>query len=131
TETIANSVDRLKQVIRNFLEKREGLVPGGCPLLNTAVESDDGNLALRNKAKRAMAGLLARLESIVEDGKKGREIEDHVDSEEVATLIVSTLEGSLMVNRLRAKDSAVRLAVKHLEEFLEKEIRSDELATKT
>src|SRR5215470_4683346 len=56
TEAVSNSVDRLKQVVRNFQGNREGLVPGGCPLLNTAVESDDGNLALRSKAKRAMAG---------------------------------------------------------------------------
>jgi len=119
TEAIDNSVDRLKQILRNFREKREGLVAGGCPLLNTAVEADDGNPALRNKAKRAMTGLLARLESIVEDGKKRGEIKNGVDPEEIATLIVSTLEGSLMVNRLRERDAAMRVAVQHLEEYLE------------
>src|SRR5215475_6989882 len=42
TETMANSVNRLKQIVRNFGKSRQRLVPGGCPLLNTAVDSDDG-----------------------------------------------------------------------------------------
>src|SRR5258708_4760484 len=40
---VPNSVHRLRKMIDNFVEKREGLVPGGCPLINTAVESDDRN----------------------------------------------------------------------------------------
>ena len=122
-EAILNSVDRLKQVIRNFLERREGLVPGGCPLLNTAVESDDGNPVLRNKAKRAMNGLLTRLESIVIEGKESGEIRPVVEANELAVLIVSTMEGSLMINRLQGKDAAMRVAVRHLEEYLEEQVR--------
>src|SRR5207237_8477483 len=34
TEEIPNGVDRLKQVVRNFRDRRAGLVRGGCPLLN-------------------------------------------------------------------------------------------------
>jgi len=123
-EAILNSVDRLKQVIRNFLERREGLVPGGCPLLNTAVESDDGNPVLRNKAKRAMNGLLTRLESIVIEGKESGEIRPVVEANELAVLIVSTMEGSLMINRLQGKDAAMRVAVRHLEEYLEEKVRA-------
>src|SRR5947209_13321303 len=40
-ESSANSVDRLKKMISNFVEFRSELVPGGCPLMNTAVEADD------------------------------------------------------------------------------------------
>jgi hypothetical protein len=38
TEEIPNTVDRLKQIVRNFRDRRTGLVPGGCPLLNTAID---------------------------------------------------------------------------------------------
>src|SRR5271170_6278213 len=50
TEHLANSVDRLLQLVRNFRDRREGLVPGGCPLLNTAIDADNGNFLLRRKA---------------------------------------------------------------------------------
>src|SRR5215467_8008493 len=42
-DKIPNSVDRLKQIVSNFSDRRTGLVPGGCPLLNTATDSDDSN----------------------------------------------------------------------------------------
>ncbi len=120
TEEIANTVDRLKQVVRNFQEKRDGLVAGGCPLLNTAIESDDGNLALRGRAKRAMSGLLRRLQEIAEAGLKRHEIKHEVDAKELATLVVSTLEGSLMMSRLEKTDEPLAVASRHLEEYLER-----------
>ena len=123
-EEIANSVDQLKQFVRNFRERREGLVPGGCPLLNTAIESDDGNALLRRRAKRALGGLLNRLETIATEGLKRNEIKRGIDTKELATLIVSTLEGSLMVSRLQKTDEPRAMACRHLEEYLEEKVRN-------
>jgi len=36
TELIPNTVDRLKQIVRNFRDRRTGVVSGGCPLLRTS-----------------------------------------------------------------------------------------------
>jgi TetR/AcrR family transcriptional regulator, transcriptional repressor for nem operon len=105
--------------VRNFRDRCEGLVPGGCPLLNTAIDSDDGNRQLREKARRALNSWLQRLENIIEEGQQNGDIRWDVDSSELATLIVSTLEGSLMVSRLHRKDSARDLACRHLEEYFE------------
>ena len=52
TEQIANTVDRLKQIVRNFRDRRTGLVPGGCPLLNTAIDCDDGIQSCERKLAR-------------------------------------------------------------------------------
>jgi len=124
TEEIGNSVDRLKQIVRNFREKREGLVPGGCPLLNTAIDSDDGNPALRAKAKRALRSWLDRLGAIIIAGQQRGEVKRNVDAEELANLIVGTLEGSLMLRRLQRKDEPLALACLHLEEYLEEKVRN-------
>src|SRR5271167_2271935 len=101
TQEIPNAVDRLKQSVRNFRDRRAGLVPGGCPLLNTAIDSDDGNPALRTKARRAFASWLGRLGAIVEEGQHRGEIRSSVDPLELATLIVTTLEGGLMLKSLQ------------------------------
>jgi TetR/AcrR family transcriptional regulator, transcriptional repressor for nem operon len=124
TEEISNAVDRLKQVVRNFRERRAGLVPGGCPLLNTAIDSDDGNPQLRARARRALRLWLDRLYSIAEEGKRQNEIRVGIDSAQLATLLVSTLEGGLMVSRLERKDDALDLACSHLEEYLEARVRA-------
>src|SRR3979490_2367284 len=73
TEEIPNTVDRLKQIVRNFRDRRT-VVPGGCPLLNTAIDSDDGNPRLRAKARQALSSWLDRLEEIAEEGKRRGEV---------------------------------------------------------
>jgi len=130
TQAISNTVDRLKHMVRDFQERRAGLVPGGCPLLNTAVDSDDGNPGLREKARRALGSWLDRLQSIIKEGQRRGEIRSDIDSSEVATLIVSTLEGSLMVSRLQRKDDPRDWASRYLEEYLEAKVRTGRATTR-
>ena len=124
TQEIPNTVDRLIQVVRNFRDRRAGLVPGGCPLLNTAIDSDHSNPQLQTKARQALSSWLDRLRSIVEEGQGRGEVRPDVDSAKLATLIASTLEGSSMVGRLQRSDEPLDLACRHLEEHLETKVRT-------
>jgi TetR/AcrR family transcriptional regulator, transcriptional repressor for nem operon len=130
TEEIPNTVDRLKQLVRNFQHRRSGLVPGGCPLLNTAIDSDDGNAQLREKARKALNSWLDRIGAVVEEGQRRGEIRPDIDSSKLSALIVSTLEGSLMVSRLERKEDACALACDHLEEYLETSVRANKPSSK-
>src|SRR5260370_17375115 len=69
TQEIPNTVDRLKQIVSNFRDRRTGLIPGGCPLLNTAIDSDDGNPQLRAKPRQALSSWMDRLQAIDEEEK--------------------------------------------------------------
>jgi TetR/AcrR family transcriptional repressor of nem operon len=124
THEIQNTVDRLKQIVRNFRDRRTGVVPGGCPLLNTAIDCDDGNPQLRSKARQALSSWLHRLEAIVDEGKRRGEVRSAVNSAELAMLIVSALEGSVMIRRLQKKDGPLDLACNHLEQHLETKVRT-------
>ena len=123
-EAIPNSVDRLAQLIRNFSERREGLVAGGCPLLNTAIDSDDGNAALRARARKALAGWAGRIRRIAREGQRRGEIRAEIDCNGLAKLMVGTLEGSLMVSRLEGDRAPVAAACAHLLHYLEASIRA-------
>jgi TetR/AcrR family transcriptional repressor of nem operon len=121
-DSLPNSVDKLKLFIANFVERRSS-VPGGCPILNTAVDADDGNPVLRDRARNAFRQWLGRLESIVKAGIKAREIRPRVVPGNVATLIVSSLEGALMISRIE-KDREALLSVRSfLEAYLERDVR--------
>lgn len=120
---IPNAVDRLIHVIRNF-QDRTGLVPGGCPLLNTAIESDEGNPRLRAKAKRALARLVCRMQAIVDEGKQTGQILTSVDSGSVTRLIVCTLEGAIMMSRIERSAAPLAQACQHLEDYLERNVRA-------
>jgi len=123
-DEVPNAVDRLVQFLENFRERRAGLVAGGCPLLNTAIDSDDGNPQLRAKARQALDSWLDRLQSIVEEGQRKAEIRSDVDAAELAALIVSTLEGSLMLSRLQRKEEPLNLACRHLVEHIQAKVRA-------
>jgi hypothetical protein len=72
----------------------------------------------------ALSSLLDRLQSIAEEGQRRGEVSAAVDSVELATLIASTLEGSIMVSRLQKKEEPRNIAVRHLEEYLETKVRA-------
>jgi TetR/AcrR family transcriptional regulator, transcriptional repressor for nem operon len=91
-DVIPDRVDRLKRFVANFIERRPS-IPGGCPLLNTATDADDGNPVLRARARTALQGWRERLGSIVRDGIERKEIRRSVDANKLATLIISSLEG--------------------------------------
>jgi len=122
-DSISNSVDRLKQLLANFVERR-GIVPGGCPLLNTAIDTDDGNSVLRERARSALRGWRDYLVSIVRAGIRAREIRRGTDAKKLATLIISSLEGAVMVCRLERDEEALRAMRAHLESYLEREVRA-------
>ena len=120
--SIANRVDKLKQLIANFVSRRSS-VPGGCPLLNTAIDAYDGNPILRASALKALGVWRAHLVSIVTAGKKRKEIRPGVDPAAFATMIISSLEGALMVSRLERDPRALQAAQAHLEHYIETDVR--------
>ena len=117
----ATGIEKLKQLIANFVEHRSP-VAGGCPILNTATDADDGNALLRARVTKALRSCLSRLQVIVEQAQKRGETRSGIDPKAVATLIVASLEGALMMSRLQRNDEALRRVQSHLNRYLEKEV---------
>lgn len=117
----ATGIERLQRSISNFIDQRPP-VPGGCPILNTAIDADDGNPVLRARATKALHSWMRRLESIVAQAAERGEIQPNVDPKAVATLIVAMLEGALMMSRLERSDEPLRRAQQHLNQYLDREV---------
>ena len=117
----APGVEQLKLFIKSFLRGRLPF-PGGCPILNTAIDSDDGNPMLRERVRKALRKWVARLESIVKTGRKRGDIRRGADPRTVATLILASLEGALMISRLEQSDDALRRVQRHLNEYLDTQV---------
>jgi TetR/AcrR family transcriptional repressor of nem operon len=117
----ANGIDKLKQLIANFIEHRSPIA-GGCPILNTATDADDGNPVLRARVAKALRSWVSRLQAIVEHAQERGETQAGVDPKTVATLIVASLEGALMMSRLQRNDDALRRVHAHLNTYLENDI---------
>ena len=117
----APGLDQLKQHIANFVEYRSP-VRGGCPILNTAVDADDGNILLRNRVRKALRSWVVRLQTIVEKAGERGEIRPGADPKAAATLIVATLEGALMITRLERNDQALRCVQSQLNRYIDSDL---------
>ena len=117
----ANGINKLKQLIANFIERRSP-IPGGCPVLNTAVDADDGNPILRSRVGKALRSWTGRLQAYVEEAQQQSNAKPDVDPKDVATLIVASLEGALMMSRIQRNDEALRRVQSHLNEYLDNEV---------
>ena len=114
----ATSLEKLLLLVRNFVEPPSRALPGGCPLLNTAIENDDGNPVLREKARGALDEWRSVIAEIVSEGQWRRELRKDVDPVAVATIVISSLEGAIMFSRLEKTREALFTVGKHLEGYL-------------
>src|SRR2546422_4043408 len=122
-EVIPNSADKIKQLVTNFVERRPA-IPGGCPLLNTAVDADDGNPLLRDHARQPLKAWQDRIKSMIAEGIRSGEIRRGADTRRAANLIIASLEGALMIARLERSDQALQDAAAQLHDYIETELRN-------
>lgn len=115
---IEGSIAKLHYIVCRFVEAPSA-VPGGCPLMNTAIDSDDGNPALRRLAGDGLKDWKMRLCGIVEDGLRNGEIRPGSEPRQVANTMIATLEGALMISRLEGDREALRDAAASLERLID------------
>ena len=120
-DTVSNAVDKLKLHVDNYVSTPS--FPGGCPLLNFAVDADDGNLALRTRVRKALKGWEDFLAKIVQDGQLAGEIYPEIEPYSVANLMISTLEGATVLGRINKRSSALDDVQRHLNQYLDTAVR--------
>jgi TetR/AcrR family transcriptional regulator, transcriptional repressor for nem operon len=113
------AIAKLQKFVANFVERRTGTVPGGCPVLNTAVDSDDGNPVLREHVRKALRQWVKRIRDIIAGGIEKQEIRKDVDPQAVATMLISSLEGAIMMTRLQESVQPLEQVRDYLNGFLE------------
>jgi AcrR family transcriptional regulator len=117
-ENVHGAVEKLSYVVRRFTEL-PSVMPGGCPLMNTAIDADDGNPALRRLARDGIKDWKARLCSIITDGIMSGEIGPGVEPRRIANTIIATLEGALMISRIEGNRHALEDARASLDILIE------------
>jgi len=116
----ATAVERLHSLIGAFVEYYENPpVPGGCPIMNTAIETDDSNPRFRERARLAMNQYLTGIQSIIAAGIKSGELNRHIDSEHAATVLLCLFEGALMLSKLNRDASYMKRAAGHMRVYVE------------
>jgi TetR/AcrR family transcriptional repressor of nem operon len=115
--------ERLRALL-DFFESysRNPPIPGGCPIMNTAIENDDGNPELRDRAKRAMESWRQFIARTVRRGVERGELRKDADAEQAATIFIATIEGSILMSKLYRDSTHIDRALAHLRHYLEEEL---------
>jgi TetR/AcrR family transcriptional regulator, transcriptional repressor for nem operon len=104
-------------VFRSLID--DPLLPGGCLVLNTAVEADDTNPALRDRARQTMTEWQQLIVRVANKGIRLGELRSETDPDVLATLITATLEGAVMLSKLYGDPVHMYRAVEHLTAYVQ------------
>ena len=115
-----NAIERLQAIVSVFQGIAENPpVAGGCPILNTAIEADDANEVLRDRARAAMDDWRSTIQRIVNKGIERQEIRPGINVDEVATIFITTLEGAIMLSNLYKDPIHMNRAADHIVRYIE------------
>ncbi|WP_258530626.1 TetR/AcrR family transcriptional regulator [Paenibacillus taichungensis] len=122
-EGVTNSKDKLLAICGVYIDMMENnTLEGGCPLLNTAVESDDAHPLLKERAQHAMTNLLNELTQVLVQGVEQKEFRADIALEEVSSNIIAIIEGGVMLSKLYDDSKYIRHAVQHITRFMDDRI---------
>jgi TetR/AcrR family transcriptional repressor of nem operon len=118
-----HAIERLRAIVGVFREYAvDPPMPGGCPVMNTAIETDDGNPELRERARTVMEEWRALVRRTVEKGMERGEVRPETDGDALASVMISLLEGGIMMSRLYEDPVHLLRAVDHLDRHLATQI---------
>ena len=87
---------------------------GGCPLMNASIEVDDSNLELKKVVQKVMSMLHKNLGLVIRNGIKHRQFKKNTDVTGLASLIISSVEGALMLFKILDTDIHMKATVRYL-----------------
>ena len=123
-KTKRNAIERLEALVSSYLIYIDDPpIVGGCPILNTAIETDDTDSPLRDRALAAMNSSRSLIVRILQKGIKKGEVQSTIEPDTVATIIFSTLEGAIMMSKLERNPIHLKRAVAHLQGYIQNSLR--------
>ncbi|MBD2259234.1 TetR/AcrR family transcriptional regulator [Pseudanabaena sp. FACHB-2040] len=111
-----HAVDRLLamlEVYRHYIDQPP--IEGGCPILNTAVESDDTHPVMRQRVRQALDSWQSLIRRVLERGMERGEVRPGTDADELATLLIAMVEGAVMMSKVYDDSIYLERAIRHLQ----------------
>ena len=123
-KTKRNAIERLEALVSSYLIYIDDPpIVGGCPILNTAIETDDTDSPLRDRALAAIDSWRSLIVRIVQKGIKKGEVRSTVEPDTVATIIICNIEGAIMMSKLERNPIHLERAVAHLQSYIQNSLR--------
>lgn len=104
----------------NFLESSP--IEGGCPILNYSAHMGDVIPELQRSILQAVNKMLLSIATIIEKGKKYKQVRANVDPKAFADLFYSRIEGAILLAKVTGDDDKLNRLLDDLKQYIEKNI---------
>jgi TetR/AcrR family transcriptional repressor of nem operon len=94
-------------------------IPGGCPLLNTAIEADDHHTSMRKVVVTELMNTVNFISSLLVKGVRAGEFVRGIKVREIAYAFFCSVEGALMFARVERSREPMDLIVHHCKKMLD------------
>lgn len=94
-------------------------IPGGCPLLNTAIEVDDHRTSMRRVVVKELHHTIGFIQNLIRQGIEGNEFREDIDPAEIAYTFFCAVEGALMFSRVERSREPMDIIVQHCKKILD------------
>ncbi|GAB3805995.1 TetR/AcrR family transcriptional regulator [Spirosoma humi] len=91
---------------------------GGCPILNTAIEADDTNNLLKDRAEKAILTWKRTLIDIIKMGKDSGEFSATAEPESTALAMIALIEGGIMIAKVTNNPASLNKILKTVEKLV-------------
>jgi TetR/AcrR family transcriptional repressor of nem operon len=123
--TSSNSVREQLLALPNFYRQAfpRLQVRGGCPILNTAIETDDAPpAALRQRVQESVRRWHQRLVTLIGQGQQTGEVRAGVEADRYATLFIALIEGGILLARVTGDAAPLHTTLDHIENLITTEL---------
>jgi TetR/AcrR family transcriptional repressor of nem operon len=94
-------------------------VPGGCPLLNSAIESDDHHVTMRRVVVHELMRTIDFISGLIDNGVKAGEFGKTTDSRQMAYVFFCAVEGAIMFARVERSREPMDIIRRHCKKMLD------------
>lgn len=94
-------------------------IPGGCPLLNTAVEADDHRLSMRPRVAAEIMQVIDFIATLLRQGMDDGEFKKDTNATEIAYTFFCAIEGAIMFSRVEGSSEPMEIIVNFCKNKLE------------
>jgi TetR/AcrR family transcriptional regulator, transcriptional repressor for nem operon len=123
THDSISRIQALMEVV--YRTSQDGIMLGGCPLLNVSVESDSSHPQLKARAQHATKIFEGFLCQIIVQGQNDGEIPSHLEAISCAKILLMLIEGSILMSRLQGNPDYIFQVKDHILQYLQLEKAKD------
>lgn len=117
--TAPTPAEGIQQFFEFVLEQhRSRRFVGGCLFGNTALEMSDANDRFANSVSHVFREWTSRLAAVIRAGQEAGQFRRDIPAENLAQVVVSTVEGGIMMSRLQKDEGPLKACLDGLKTFL-------------